>query len=247
MELNEWGIPSKVLKIYDGYLSSTQPLNNGILQCSSLSVVLYTVYANSMPKTIEKIPGIDYVGIYADNIFVVASGTPDEVIANLDTLDKKVHQWAVSRGATVPVEKAELLHVCRKRNCITTTIPIRNISLQITGQMRINGLIFTGNLLWNARIKHIAHKLSEVNNFLKLICTRNKVRHIEVDLNISRTLVIGAIQHCLTIYGVTSKNNISSVNISLNNFLRTAPGLLRTTPTLKLRRGSLLCRIQYYI
>ena len=43
---------------------------HGIPQGSPLSVVLYTIYAKALSNT----KGIDYIGIYADNIFVVASG-----------------------------------------------------------------------------------------------------------------------------------------------------------------------------
>lgn len=162
MELNEWGIPKEILKLLksflnnrkvtvkvDGYYSETYALDNGVPQGSPLSVVLYTVYANSLARTVENLPGIDYIGIYADNIFAVASGSPETVRFNLNYLDTRVHQWAESRGAVIPAHKSEVLHVCRKKNCTDHTICIRNVNLQIIDQMRILGLYFTKNLLWN--------------------------------------------------------------------------------------------------
>ena len=59
-----------IVKVND-YFSSTQPLVNPVPQGSFLSLVLYTAYGNSMAKAIEKTPGIDCFGIYADNIFLL--------------------------------------------------------------------------------------------------------------------------------------------------------------------------------
>lgn len=248
LELNEWGIPKEILRLIksfldnrkvivkvDGYFSSTYPLDNGVPQGSPLSVVLYTIYANSLAKAIENLPGIDYVGIYADNIFAIASGKSEVVRTNLNNLDLKVQNWAKSRGAVVPAEKTEILHVCRKTECISNTIRIRNFDLQIEEQMRILGIYFSRNLLWNFHVKHLTTKLSKINNLLRLICSRNKGPHIETAINICRSLTVGVLLHGITIYGWTSKANIAKLNTSINNCFRTASGLLRPTPIPLLR------------
>lgn len=56
---------------------------------SPLSVVFFTAYTNSLIQSIENYPGIDYIGIYADNIFAVRSGNPSEVSWNLNTFTRK--------------------------------------------------------------------------------------------------------------------------------------------------------------
>ena len=48
-----------VLVKVDGYISVTLPLDNGIPQGSPLSVVLYTIYANSIDKALSNTKGID--------------------------------------------------------------------------------------------------------------------------------------------------------------------------------------------
>lgn len=125
-ELREWDIPFQMIKLIysflsnrmiivkvDGYFSQLYPLDNGVPQGSPLSVVLFTIYVNSLARFIKNSPGVDYVGIYDDNIFAVASGSPAEVSANLNILNNKIQNWASTRGAVIPENKSELLHVCK--------------------------------------------------------------------------------------------------------------------------------------
>lgn len=105
-----------------------------------------------MAKAVEDLPGIDYIGIYADNIFAVASGNPETVRFNLENLDHTIQLWAKEKGAVIPTNKAEILHVCRKRSCNVCNIRIGIYDLQTSEQMRILGLIFTRNLLWNTHV-----------------------------------------------------------------------------------------------
>ena len=71
-ELIEWSVPREILLFIksflinrrilvkvDGYISVTLPLDNGIPQGSPLSVVLYTIYANSIDKALSNTKGID--------------------------------------------------------------------------------------------------------------------------------------------------------------------------------------------
>lgn len=89
----------------DGYISRQHPLDNGVPQGSPLPVVLFTMYANSLARTIESLPGIDYVGVYADNIFAVASGTPAVVTSKVNMLNDRIQHWAVTRSAVIPTNK----------------------------------------------------------------------------------------------------------------------------------------------
>ncbi|KAI8125461.1 putative RNA-directed DNA polymerase from transposon X-element [Lucilia cuprina] len=236
MELHRWGVPVQILQLVksflenrritvkvDGYFSSTYNLDNGVPQGSPLSVVLYNIYANSLANSIQDLPGIDYVGIYADNIFAVASGNPKSVQISLNNMDRVIQNWSKENGAVIPTKKAEILHVCRKRDCNNNTICLGNENMRILDQMRILGIIFTKNLLWNTQIKNLSYKLAKINNLLKLICSRGKGPHIETAL------------HEITIYGWTSKGNVNKMNTSINMCFRTASGLLRTTPIEKLR------------
>lgn len=81
IELHKWGIPvtlfetllflqvPRIIVKMDGYFSQSYPLDNDVPQGSPLSVVLYIAYANSLARAVENFPGINYIGIYADNIF----------------------------------------------------------------------------------------------------------------------------------------------------------------------------------
>lgn len=74
----------------------------------ALSVVLCTTYINSLARCVENFPGIDYIGIYACNIFEITSGSVEEVRESLENRDIKIHQWSDNS------EAVELLHVAVK-------------------------------------------------------------------------------------------------------------------------------------
>ncbi|KAI8115969.1 RNA-directed DNA polymerase from mobile element jockey [Lucilia cuprina] len=209
----------------DGFHSEMYSIDNGVPQGSPLSVVMFVVYANSLAKLIENTNGIDYFGIYADNIFAIASGTPENVISTLSVFNNRLQQWAVPLGSLIPTSKSEVLHVCRKRLCRPQNIVINNTQLEYKTQLKILGIVFTKTLSWNEHIKNLLLKLGK-------ICSKGP--HIETALGICKALVYGIIQHGIT-YGWTSKRNTQKLNASLNNCLRTASGLLRATPIDSLR------------
>lgn len=252
-ELKDWGISLPIINLIfsflsnrkimvkiDGYISLQHPLDNGIPQGSPLSVILFTIYANSLAKSIQNLPGIDYVGLYADNIFAVASGTQDEVSLNINLLNEKIQHWAITRGAVIPVTKSEILHVCRRRNCNVDNLPLGGTLVPLTNNLKILGLHFAKNLLWNNHVAHLRIKLNRINNLLRLICSKKKGPHIETANSICSSLVYGVLQHCITIYGWTNKTNVGKLNTALNNCFRTSSGLLKVTPIESLRME---CRI----
>ena len=189
----------------------TLPLDNGIPQGSPLSIVLYTIYAHSIEKALSNTEGIDYVGIYADNIFVVASGKQTEVQIALNSIDFKIDNWSKIRDAVIPTNKTEILHICRQKACNCNTVRIRNVEHNIQDQMKILGIIFTKNLLWNNHTNLLINKLSKINNLLKLICSRNKGPHIETALKICKSLTIGILLHGITLDGLQRKTFTKSM------------------------------------
>ena len=179
--------------------------DNGIPQGSPLFVVLYAIYSNSLARALESSSEFDHFGIYADSIFITASGQPKAVEENLNLLDRRIHQWVKSKGAVIPPEKIELVHVCRYRNCNnnTSTLCIRGINAILLDEMKILGIIFSRNLSWNRHVKYLTNNLVKTNNLLKLICSRKKGPHMETALNICWSHVMGGLQHEVTLYGWT--------------------------------------------
>lgn len=92
-----------------------------------MSVVLFSAYINSLANLIQDVPGFDFVGIYADNIFAISSGPPDNVYSNLLRMNEVLQAWASHRGAVIPTNKSELLHICRRRNCLNPNINFGNV------------------------------------------------------------------------------------------------------------------------
>lgn len=156
-------------------MTDTFALDNGIPQGSPLSVVLYNIYANTLARAVEDFPGMDFIGIYADNIFAVSSGSPVEVQSKLINLDLGIQDWANKVGATIPYNKTEILHVCRRRQCHQNFVNFGIETVQVVSRMRILGIIFTKNLLWTEHIALLTSKLGKINNLLRLICSRKKV------------------------------------------------------------------------
>lgn len=248
LELNSWGINQDFLNLLlsflsnrriivkiDGHFSNAYTLDNGIPQGSPLSVILYNIYVNSLAKAIEDQADMDFVGIYADNIYAICSGAPEDVEIKLNNLDHTIQVWAKHTGAIIPHSKTEFLHICNKRNCQYESFRLAEQTIPVATSMRILGIIFTRNLLWNEHIKFIISKLDKINNLLRLICSKKKGPHIDTAVTICNSLVTGILSHGITLYGWTSKTNMDKIDVATNKCFRTATGLLRSTPISSLR------------
>ena len=114
-ELRDWGGPLPVIKfIYsfqcnrqirvkiDGHLSQSYNLHNGVPQRSPPSVILFNIYVNSLARSVQSVPGIDFIDIYAKNIFALASGDHNTVSYNIKSKIIFIQNWASLLGAVVP-------------------------------------------------------------------------------------------------------------------------------------------------
>lgn len=248
-QLHKWGVPEQMLKVIisflsgrtfcvevNGFTSKTLKLENGTPQGSPLSVYLYNAYIDALiTELVQPKYGLDFVGVYVDNIFMVASGDPSNVNALLQSADTTIYSWTQKTGAIVPPSKIEALHLCRKKKCTPTPLVLRNSTVTLKKELRVLGVTFSGNLKWDLHIKNTINQLKNRNNALKLICSRRKGPHIETALKITNTLVEGTLQHGLTHFMWTSKKNLESIDIAINECYRTSTGALRTTPIEALR------------
>lgn len=144
-----------------------------------------------------------FISIDADNIFAIASGKPAYVQYNLLHFNYKLQTWAAELGAVIPGSKSEILHVNRRRSCTTDAIPLNNYQIKCENNLPILGIIFSKNLLRNERCKQLSAKLAKINNILKFISSKKKATHIDIAIDICRSLVNGSILHGVTIFGRT--------------------------------------------
>lgn len=107
---------------------------------------------------------------------------------------------------------------------------IRNTNITLKTNMRVLGVIFTRNALWNEQVKNIVNKLNQIHNLLKIICGVKNGPYIESALSICRSLVEGAVQLCVAFYGCTSEENKKKIYTAINKCFITACGLLSATP-----------------
>ncbi|XP_055918538.1 uncharacterized protein LOC129950636 [Eupeodes corollae] len=243
-QLKNWGINKQLLQVIssfmsnrtiivkiNGHLSTATSIQNGIPQGSPISTVLYNAYVNPLLETLQsELVQTKTILTYADNIFVLASGKPDEVKNTLNSTVSKALEWCDESGAKMPINKMDALHVCRKHNCMNTDVNIGLTSISLLNKAKILGLACTKTWKWHSHEKIISQKLGKTNNLLKIICSKYKGPHINTAIDIAKTLIIGAIQHGFTVYSQWTKQNDQKVQVKINAVLRTALGALPSTP-----------------
>lgn len=99
------------------------------------------------------------------------------------------------------------------------------VLVSVGSEMRILGLVFSKDLLWEKHVRFLQSMLGNIDNLLRLICCRTKRPPMDTAVSICRSLAVGTVSHCITIYGWTTERNVSKINVCLNKCVRTTTGL----------------------
>lgn len=81
----------------------------------------------------------------------------------------------------------------KKYKCSLTPLNIREQIITTKTEIKILGITFTKNLLWNKHIQNRIDKLKRTNHLLKIICTKRKSPHIDTGIPICRALTEGIV------------------------------------------------------
>ena len=242
-QLQQWKFGPKILNYVKSFLinrsfcvrlnnyhSKTFRLENGIPQGSPLSVVLFLIAFNKLSVIINEHKYFQHI-IYADDLYIYST-VKNNIIFNdkFNELFCIILEWCQYSGVKISKEKSKHLHICKKINCSNVTINVNSYLLENVNDLRILGLIFDKKYLWTPHINHLSKSLQNRINIITCLSKLNLEPNTKSLLDITNATILSKIDYGLTIYGFTSKRNLSMLKTIYHTAIRRSLGAFRTSP-----------------
>jgi len=151
----------------EGIRSRSRDLKVGCVQGSILGPRLFTIY---MRKLEQLITSSNYnLTAYADDTYVSIAGKDvNDIKTKLEEMMTRHDDFLQSVGMKTNVSKTELIFFSRK-NINAPTITVKNNVITPTKTLKILGIKFDQNLMWDTHLKEVRKKAMLVINKLKFL------------------------------------------------------------------------------
>ena len=180
-----------------------ETIENGVPQGSILGSLLFVIYVNDLPRSINKFASSV---IYADDTSVLVSAI------NLKDLQTKIHspphhisEWFLFSGLTLNMEKTNIIKFCtnqllnNQQQCPTDNYLINEVT-----NIRFLGLELDNNMNWKNHVAKILPKLSRA-------CYAVRAMYYFSSLNTLK-MIYFAYFHSVINYGIIFWGNSSNSN-----------------------------------
>ena len=175
LKLEHYGVRNDLLRWITDFLTdrtqcvvvrgTSSPLSSvksGVPQGSVLGPLLFLIYINDMPLTVESL-----LALFADDSFLYRAiiSESDAVILQNDL--SKLESWEDEWSMEFHPKKCKVLRITNKRKPIITSYSIHNEKLETVEKAKYLGVTITKNLSWKDHINSIAAKATNTRLFLQ--------------------------------------------------------------------------------
>lgn len=141
--------------------SSTVPVGSGVPQGSVLGPLLFLIYINDLPATVNS-----RICLFADDCVIYRKITNDSDIRSLQVDLNNILDWCHNWKMELNIKKCKSMRVSRSN----TTCPpyfLHSHPLESVRSYRYLGIHITNTLSWKLHIEHIASKANKTLGYLR--------------------------------------------------------------------------------
>ncbi|CAL8095165.1 unnamed protein product [Orchesella dallaii] len=177
--------------------SSTLFTHAGLAQGGCLSGILFAIFINELPKSLE----FSKICIYADDTQLLKSITLSEKVEDTLKLEKdcnNLNRWMNENGMKLNLSKTELLYIpLRKQDSAAMNITIDGMQVNSKQQMKSLGLIKDSKLNW----KHNTNKTkSKCNKALWKVRSLRSMLDQDQIKSITEALVLPTMYYMIAVW-----------------------------------------------
>lgn len=219
--------PQIAVKIED-QLSSTQMLDNGIRQGSSLSGDLCNVATCDISSVIPR----DVMhGMFVDDLVIYVRGSDMDILERkLQETLNKLSSWSDTNGLSFSPEKTIGLIFSRKNLIQKPRLLFQNVTIKFDRKAKWLGLYLDPKLSWASQITEVKSKSLRALNILKILCNKNWGLRRHTLLKLYQAFVLPILDYGCCLYGSAKENHLKKINVVHHTALRMITGAFRTSP-----------------
>ena len=184
---------------------------------SVLGLLLFLIYINDIARSSP----IGKIRIFADDTSgFVESSNIDEVISNSETLMNDLSKWFKANKLTLSSNKSCFILFRSKQsrlNRIPSTIVFGNSNIKRANSVKYLGVTLEEHLNWKEHVDNVCNSLKKCFNVFYSI---RDYLNIDQCRAIYYSLVYSKITYALAVYGLTSKENLLSIQRLQNKLLK---------------------------
>lgn len=199
------------------YRSDLKHISRGVPQGSILGPFLFIVYIN------------DLVNIYSDAKYVMYAddaslffSSPElgSLQNNTNTALRALQEWSAANVLQINTKKTKAVIFRPKSKQITCdhiTILYTNEAIEIVSSVKILGVTFTQNMLWDLHIESVLGKLSRV---VGMMARHRLILPFKIKLLVYNALFFSSLYYCFLVWGTTTYTNLERLHVLQKKFLR---------------------------
>ena len=212
----------------NGSLSDSADIRTGVPQGSILGPLLFVIYMNDLPTSLEHC----HVNMYADDTaFYISAPSVNEITLYLQTDLVNVSHWLNVNKLSLHIGKTSTMLICsRQKRC---HLPVKDINIKLQDQDIVQtdtcnylGVNLDCNLTFDNHMNRVCGKICQSLGVLK---RASMFVPYDTKLILYNTLVLPHFDYCSTVWDVCSDYHISRLQKLQNRGMRILLGCDRKT------------------
>lgn len=213
----------------DNHLSQERPVTAGVPQGSVLGPLLYSVYANDIPRE----PGVE-LSIFADDTAAYAvDRTPSFAARRLQRQLDKYAEWAAKWKVSVNPAKSTAVYFSRRRK-YPRQLAIGRHHIAWSNTVKYLGLHLDRRLTWRAHASYVAQRLNNRLHQLRPILQSDAMTR-RLGKRLVSAYVLPVATYAIPVWGYLAASHKKKIQSLLDRGLRWALKAHWLTPNIAIR------------
>lgn len=197
--------------------STTEPIQTGVVQGSTLGPLLFSGFINRLCRVIE----LCFFHFYADDLQIYCSEPLNNLHRCFDKINEdlqRINQWSIENGLKLNASKSYAIVIYRRP--LVEPFPLIRLGADIVPYVRVVrnlGLYMNNTLTWNDHVNHVCSKvygaLATLRKFSGLTPPPLRKRLVV-------SLIIPLFTYCDVIYSALDSCSLRKIQVAFNSCVR---------------------------
>jgi Reverse transcriptase (RNA-dependent DNA polymerase). len=218
----------------NGSFSNSFPLQNRIVQGSSLSLVLFIIFMNDILDIIKvQLRRL----LFIDDFLVIARGKVIELLrVKIQKALNNILKWSNQNSLIFSADpkKSACILFSRARNPTFPPLFYNGSELKFVDNIKFLGLYWDTKLNWALHINHTKSRAMAALNVLKMVCNKKYGVRRETLLTFYKSYIMPIFDYGYIVYSFAKDYILKKLNPVYNAGIRIATGALRSSPVTSL-------------